>query len=68
MFSKWILYPFLALAVGADGLGLEIHNLVNISSINSNYELAMRMSSNIDNGDVFYTDLNGLQVKSNYIL
>uniref|UniRef100_A0A1B6CBG0 Alpha-mannosidase n=1 Tax=Clastoptera arizonana TaxID=38151 RepID=A0A1B6CBG0_9HEMI len=47
---------------GGDGFGLEIHNLVNISSINSNYELAMRVSSNVDNGDTFFTDLNGLQM------
>lgn len=47
---------------GADGIGLEIHNLVNITAINSNYELAMRLSSSINNGDIFYTDLSGLQV------
>ncbi|XP_046658800.1 alpha-mannosidase 2 isoform X2 [Homalodisca vitripennis] len=47
---------------GADGLGLEIHNLVDITSLNTNYELAMRLSSNINNNNVFYTDLNGMQI------
>ncbi|XP_054262638.1 alpha-mannosidase 2 isoform X2 [Macrosteles quadrilineatus] len=47
---------------GADGLGLEVHNLVDISSLNTNYELVMRISSNINNKNVFHTDLNGLQM------
>jgi alpha-mannosidase II len=46
---------------GADGLGLEVQNVVDISN-QVNCELAMRISSNIKNGDDFYTDLNGLQI------
>jgi hypothetical protein len=46
---------------GADSLGLEVQNVVDISD-QVNYELAMRISSSIKNGDDFYTDLNGLQV------
>ncbi|XP_073998375.1 alpha-mannosidase 2-like isoform X1 [Rhodnius prolixus] len=47
---------------GIDSKGIEIHNLVNIEGINANYELAMRLSTNINNQDVFYTDLNGVQI------
>ncbi|XP_022909710.2 alpha-mannosidase 2 [Onthophagus taurus] len=46
---------------GADGIGLEIHNTVNIKSTN-NFELAMRLSTNIKNGDDFFTDLNGHEI------
>lgn len=47
---------------GPDDLGIEIRNLVDIASIEENYELAMRFSSNINNGAEFYTDLNGFQM------
>lgn len=47
---------------GPDGLGVEIQNRVDISTVNTNYELSMQISSNIKNKDVFYTDLNGFQV------
>ncbi|RZF47561.1 hypothetical protein LSTR_LSTR009097 [Laodelphax striatellus] len=47
---------------GADGLGIEIQNKVDISNVNGNYELSMRLSSNIKNGDVFFTDLNNYQI------
>lgn len=46
---------------GADGLGLEIENLVDISTT-QNFELAMRLSTNINSTDEFFTDLNGFQV------
>ncbi|XP_047114785.1 alpha-mannosidase 2 [Schistocerca piceifrons] len=46
---------------GADSFGIEIHNLVDITD-QANYELVMRFSSGIQNGDEFFTDLNGLQV------
>jgi len=51
---------------GADGLGLEVQNVVDISN-QVNCELAMRISSNIKNVDDFYTDLNGLQVHNIYM-
>ncbi|KAK7790667.1 hypothetical protein R5R35_002442 [Gryllus longicercus] len=46
---------------GADSLGLEIENLVDISN-EVNYELVMRVTSQVSNGDEFFTDLNGLQM------
>ncbi|XP_023714691.1 alpha-mannosidase 2 [Cryptotermes secundus] len=46
---------------GTDSLGLEVQNVVDISD-QVNCELVMRISSNIKNGDDFYTDLNGLQI------
>lgn len=46
---------------GADSLGLEIGNLVDLTKEN-NYELAMRLTTHIRNMDLFYTDLNGFQV------
>lgn len=46
---------------GADGLGLEITNIVDIAET-SNYELVMRLSTNIKSGSEFFTDLNGYQV------
>lgn len=49
------------MCTGTDSLGLEVQNVVDISD-QVNCELVMRISSNIKNGDDFYTDLNGLQV------
>lgn len=49
------------LLTGADGLGLEIENLVDISTTH-NFELVMRLSTNINSTDEFFTDLNGFQV------
>lgn len=46
---------------GADDYGIEIQNLVDIRD-EINFELAMRLSTNIKNQDVFYTDLNGYQI------
>ncbi|XP_069682276.1 alpha-mannosidase 2 isoform X2 [Periplaneta americana] len=46
---------------GADSMGLEVQNIVDISD-QVNCELAMRISSSIKNGDEFYTDLNDLQM------
>lgn len=46
---------------GSDGLGLHIINEVDITET-QNFELAMRIKTNIVSGDVFYTDLNGLNV------
>ncbi|CAG9830162.1 unnamed protein product [Diabrotica balteata] len=46
---------------GADGLGIELHNLVDITKTN-NFEIVMRLSTNINNTDEFFTDDNGLQI------
>ena len=43
-------------------LGIEVVNYVDILREN-NYELAMRLTSNVKNGNEFYTDLNGFQVR-----
>ncbi|XP_018022656.1 alpha-mannosidase 2 isoform X2 [Hyalella azteca] len=40
---------------------LTVRNLVNIRST-KNYELAMRLVSDVDNGETFFTDLNGFQI------
>lgn len=47
--------------IGADSLGLEIQNTVDITDT-SNFELVMRLSTNINSTSEFFTDLNGLQV------
>lgn len=41
---------------------VEICNTFLIDPQADDYELAMRFSTGIKNGDVFYTDLNGMQV------
>ncbi|XP_026315015.1 alpha-mannosidase 2 [Hyposmocoma kahamanoa] len=41
---------------------IEIGNTFLIDPASDNLELAMRFSTNIQNGDVFYTDLNGMQM------
>ncbi|XP_076283796.1 alpha-mannosidase 2 [Lasioglossum baleicum] len=46
---------------GSDGLGLHILNEVDISET-QNYELAMRLKTDIASGDQFFTDLNGLNM------
>lgn len=46
---------------GADGVGLDIDNLVNIGG-QGNLEVAMRLVTHLDTGAAFYSDLNGLQV------
>ncbi|KAJ8679139.1 hypothetical protein QAD02_014926 [Eretmocerus hayati] len=48
-------------STGSDGLGLHIMNQVDISETH-NFELAMRINTDIASGDVFYTDLNGLNM------
>lgn len=48
-------------AVDSDDLGINIENLLDIRQT-VNTELAMRLSTNIHNQDVFYTDLNGYQM------
>ena len=46
---------------GVDGFSVDVATTMDIRDQN-NKELAMRLVSNIQNGDVFYTDLNGFQV------
>ncbi|XP_056633702.1 alpha-mannosidase 2 [Diorhabda sublineata] len=46
---------------GGDGLGIELHNLVDITKTR-NFELVMRLSTNINSSDEFYTDDNGYQI------
>uniref|UniRef100_A0A3Q2DSS8 mannosyl-oligosaccharide 1,3-1,6-alpha-mannosidase n=1 Tax=Cyprinodon variegatus TaxID=28743 RepID=A0A3Q2DSS8_CYPVA len=47
---------------GVDGLSVDITTLVDIRD-QTNKELAMRLVTNIQSGDVFYTDLNGFQIQ-----
>ena len=47
---------------GSDGLGLQILNEVDISET-QNFELAMRINTDIASGDQFFMDLNGLNVR-----
>ena len=44
-----------------DGTGIQIDNLVDVSQMN-NAEVAMRISTDVDSGDDFFTDLNGFQM------
>lgn len=46
---------------------MEIQNVVSIDKTN-NFELVMRLSTNIDNDDEFFTDLNGYQVRYRHFL
>ena len=45
---------------GVDGTGVQIDNLVDVSQMN-NQEVAMRVSTDVDSGEEFFTDLNGFQ-------
>ncbi|XP_052454140.1 alpha-mannosidase 2x isoform X2 [Carassius gibelio] len=47
---------------GVDGLSLDITTMVDIRDQN-NKELAMRLVTDIQSGDTFYTDLNGFQIQ-----
>lgn len=46
---------------GVDGFSVDVTTTMDIRDQN-NKELAMRLVTNIQSGDVFYTDLNGFQV------
>lgn len=46
---------------GVDGFSVDITTMVDIRD-QTNKELAMRLVTDIQSGDVFYTDLNGFQV------
>uniref|UniRef100_A0A8C8JNM9 Mannosidase, alpha, class 2A, member 2 n=1 Tax=Oncorhynchus tshawytscha TaxID=74940 RepID=A0A8C8JNM9_ONCTS len=47
---------------GLDGLSLDVTTMVDIRE-QSNKELAMRLDTDIQNDDTFYTDLNGFQMQ-----
>lgn len=47
---------------GVDGFSVDVTTTMDIRDQN-NKELAMRLVTNIQSGDVFYTDLNGFQVE-----
>ncbi|RXN22555.1 alpha-mannosidase 2x-like isoform X1 [Labeo rohita] len=47
---------------GVDGLSLDITTMVDIRDQN-NKELAMRLVTDIQSGDTFYTDLNSFQIQ-----
>ena len=49
------------LFAGVDGTGVQIDNLVDVSQMN-NQEVAMRVSTDVDSGEEFFTDLNGFHV------
>ena len=42
---------------------LQIENQIDLSSSRGNEEISMRVSSTVDSGDTFFTDLNGFQVQ-----
>lgn len=48
---------------GVDGFSVDITIAVDIRDQN-NKELSMRLVTDIQSGDIFYTDLNGFQVGS----
>lgn len=52
-----IIYIFL----GTDGMGIELQNYVDVSQMRRK-EIVMEIKTNIKNGNVFFTDLNGFQV------
>lgn len=49
------------LYLGLEGQSLEISNIVDIRG-EYNREIAMRISSDVESHNKFYTDLNGYQV------
>merc|ERR1719244_1500627 len=62
--QKWMKHiVILNKSPGVDGTGLMIENDVDLTSDGfNNREIAMRISSNVGSGDVFFTDLNGFQM------
>lgn len=49
------------LPAGVEGLSLDVSCLVDIRD-HINKELALRLSTDIESDDTFFTDLNGFQV------
>lgn len=46
---------------GVDGFSVDVTTMVDIRD-QTNKELAMRLVTDIQSGDMFYSDLNGFQV------
>uniref|UniRef100_A0A8D3CEG5 Alpha-mannosidase n=1 Tax=Scophthalmus maximus TaxID=52904 RepID=A0A8D3CEG5_SCOMX len=55
-------FGFYIFFIGVDGLSADITTTVDIRD-QTNKELAMRLVTDIQSGDVFYTDLNGFQMQ-----
>ncbi|KAM4747675.1 alpha-mannosidase 2x-like isoform 2-T2 [Rhinophrynus dorsalis] len=47
---------------GTEGLSLDVSSIIDIRD-HVNKEIAMRLSSDIQSGDTFFTDLNGFQIQ-----
>ena len=54
----WFRIKLNSLFTGVDGTGVQIDNLVDVSQMN-NQEVAMRISTDVDSGEEYFTDLNG---------
>lgn len=52
-------------STGLEGQSLQIFNEVDITET-SNFELVMRLETDIQSEDLFYTDLNGLNVSTGF--
>lgn len=55
-----------SLLVGVEGQSVEICNTVDIRG-ETNREIAMRITSDLNSKDRFFTDLNGYQVEAQYV-
>lgn len=47
--------------LGGDNIGLEMQNIIDIRRT-ENFEIVMRINTDIKNKNEFFTDLNGYQV------
>ncbi|PIO23856.1 hypothetical protein AB205_0171750, partial [Aquarana catesbeiana] len=48
---------------GTEGLSLDVSSIIDIRD-HVNKEIAMRLSTDIQSGDTFYTDINGFQIQT----
>ena len=54
---------------GVDGTGIMIENDIDLTSNSmNNREISMRVTSGVQSNDLFFTDLNGFQVKIMFML
>lgn len=65
-FVFWYVKIFVLL-LGPEEYSIEIQNLVDIRT-ERNFEIAMKLSTNVKNEGIFYTDLNGYQVQAHSLL